>query len=205
MYIEASAAAPVATSGNEGRRTYPLEDLPILAGERVLLREVRDADLEEIVSLLEDPRVTEPQLRPPPRTAEEVHAWIRLMQRRRTQGTVFCFAVRLLPDRRLVGLGQLAVQEGQPHVEWGWVLNPAVWGSGIFLDLARVLCGFAREHLDANELVARVRIDNHRAAGALAKCGSTVRSSDEGATTWRTTAAVESWPCSSRGGRTTML
>lgn len=40
----------------------------------------------------------------------------------------------------------LSMPDPTAGVEWGWLLDPALWGSGVFPDLASVLRGYAQAH-----------------------------------------------------------
>jgi RimJ/RimL family protein N-acetyltransferase len=178
-----------ASSNPVARR--PLTGLPTLAGAAVHLREVSLEDVDAITTLLADPRVTEHQLRRPPEGRDAVAEWIRLMHRRRAEGAVLCFAVTLRDAHDLIGLGQLSVPDGASDVEWGWLLKRTAWGSGVFADLAAVLCGFAKAHFGVSEVTARVHVANGRAAGALRKIGSELRSTADSTMVWTTATAAE--------------
>jgi RimJ/RimL family protein N-acetyltransferase len=182
---------PSSRESRDGRQCRPLTSLPTLVGDLIYLREVNENDGDAIVRLLADPVVTQHQLRPPPRTREEVAAWIRLMHDRRSEGRVLCFAITFPDADRLVGLCQLNVPGGADEVEWGWLLETSVWGTGVFGDVTRLLCAFARAHFGATALVARVHKNNRRAVAALVKIGSTLRDSDDTTMTWTTSTAVK--------------
>ncbi len=88
----------------------------------------------------------------------------------------------------------------------GWLLDPALWGSGVFPDLASVLRGYARAHYGVDEVTARVHVDNRRAARALQKIGSLLRSVAATTMTWTTTTCPtgdSSSPLSERGTAST--
>jgi len=182
--------APRDRDGRDGRSDPRIGALPILLGDTVRLREIGTCDRDALAQLLADPRVTEYQFRPPPRTGAEIDGWIRLMHRRRTENAVLCFGVVPRAGDTLIGIGQLSLAAKAAGVEWGWLLDPSAWGSGAFADLTSVLRRYARAHYGAHELLARVHVDNRRAACALQKIGSVLRSVVGATMTWTTTTLV---------------
>ncbi len=56
--------------------------------------------------------------------------------------------------------------------EWECTLAPSVRGSGVFIETARLVCGFAFNVIGAHRLEARVQLQNGRANGALRKLGA---------------------------------
>lgn len=159
--------------------------LPRLDGRLVSLSEVQLDDAPQFAEFLSDPRVYQ-HVNPPPRNLEEIENWIRVSRFRRADGVRACFAIKIKNTDSLVGVGQIFRLPGGDAPEWGWSLAPAVWGSGIFVEVADLLRDFTKTHLGASELVARVSVMNCRAEQALRKLGSQHVSTSGPVQIWKT-------------------
>jgi ribosomal-protein-alanine N-acetyltransferase len=72
-----------------------------------------------------------------------------------------------------IGIFQIrSLQREFEIAEWGFVLASEHWGSGMFLEGAQLLLGFAFDELGAHRLEARATIGNGRGNGALKKLGA---------------------------------
>jgi len=67
---------------------------------------------------------------------------------------------------------------GQVHLaaadtaEWGFALGSPYWGTGLFLDGARLVVDFAFTAMGVRRLEARACVENGRGTGALRKVGA---------------------------------
>ena len=72
-----------------------------------------------------------------------------------------------------VGLFQIHLQDPEAETaEWGFVLGAPYWGTGLFLDGARLVVRFAFEAMGLQRLEARACVANGRGSGALRKVGA---------------------------------
>lgn len=147
------------------------ESLPELRGALVVLSEVSAEDCVGFVRFLAIPEVSR-HTNPPPNSVEAVEAWIRLCQRTRSEGTRATFAIRSASTKAIVGVAQVIQPEDLTAPEWGWSLEPSVWGTGVFQEVTTLLRRFARDSFRAAELIARVSPANTRAEQALRKIDS---------------------------------
>jgi len=178
-------AAEFVASGAAGGSVLWTECLPQLDGRLVSLREVQIEDAGQFEEFLSDPRVYR-HVNPPPRDLGEIENWIRLSRIRRADGVRACFAINIKNTNALIGVGQIIRPPGSGAPQWGWSLAPAVWGSGIFVEVADLLRAFSRTHLGATELVAHVFAMNWRAEQALRKLGSQLVSTATPVHVWTT-------------------
>ena len=56
--------------------------------------------------------------------------------------------------------------------EWGFAVGAPFWGTGVFMDAARLTVEFALETVGVHRLEARAASANGRGNGALAKIGA---------------------------------
>ncbi|HXH06281.1 MAG TPA: GNAT family N-acetyltransferase [Vicinamibacterales bacterium] len=165
------AAAPneaAAVVSTDWRRT-----LPMLAGRRVVLRELRLADAPSLHAMLAAEEVAR-FISPPPSTVEGFERFIEWTLHRRAAGDCVCFGV--VPEGWAHAVGIIQVRRLEPDfrtAEWGFALGQPFWGTGVFVDAAALVLEFAFETLGVERLEARAAVANGRGNGALAKVGAT--------------------------------
>lgn len=146
--------------------------LPALTGTRVTLRELRLEDAAPLLAMISTEEVAR-FISPPPTTREGFEKFIAWAIREREGGNYVCFAV--VPDGigTAVGLFQLRSREpGFATAEWGFALSADFWGTGLFVESARLVLDFAFEVANVHRLEARASIANGRGNGALRKIGA---------------------------------
>ncbi len=171
------SAAPTREQSSDWRAC-----LPILAAEDVVLREVQPGDAPALVSLLTTPEITR-FLSTPPSDVQGFERFILASQRMRAAGEAACFAVTLRGHDTAVGIFQVrrispaadaARQIGgaMDAAEWGFAIGSPFWGSGLFVQGARLVMAFAFEQLQVHRLEARAAAKNGRGQRALRKVGA---------------------------------
>src|SRR5829696_8968415 len=148
------------------------EQLPVLTGAEVELRELRRSDAPSLFAMLTTDEVAR-FISPPPSTVEGFENFIVWTHRQRAAGAYACFAVTLKGYDTALGLFQ--VRELEPAfatAEWGFALGSAFWGTGVFKASADLVLEFAFETLGVHRLEARAAIRNGRGTAALRKVGA---------------------------------
>jgi RimJ/RimL family protein N-acetyltransferase len=146
--------------------------LPQLTGSLVSLRELRASDAPALFATLSGEQVSR-FISPPPATVDGFERFIGWAIRQRQVGQYVCFAV--VPHGSDVAIGIFQVRSLEPAfgtAEWGFALAPEFWGTGIFMDGAKLIVDFALDVLGAHRLEARVALKNGRGNGALRKLGA---------------------------------
>jgi RimJ/RimL family protein N-acetyltransferase len=146
--------------------------LPLLSSAHVTLRELRIEDAASLLSMLSTDEVAR-FISPPPTTVEGFERFIAWAIRERESGNYACFAV--VPDglSAAVGLFQLrALESGFATAEWGFAIGSGFWGTGVFLESARLVLDFAFDTVGVHRLEARASLANGRGNGALRKIGA---------------------------------
>jgi RimJ/RimL family protein N-acetyltransferase len=148
------------------------QQLPILNGEQVTLRQLRASDAPSLFALLTTEEVSR-FISPPPTTVEGFERFISWSLRQRAAGTYACFAITLAGHDTAIGIFQVRETEaGFGTAEWGFALGSPFWGTGVFQDGAGLVLRFAFETLGVHRLEARAAIKNGRGNGALRKVGA---------------------------------
>ncbi len=146
--------------------------LPVLTGAGFTLRELRLEDAASLLAMLTTEEVSR-FISPPPTTVEGFERFIQWAQRERQAGNYACFAVVPAGMTTAVGIFQIrSLEPGCATAEWGFALGSQFWGTGVFLDGARLVLDFAFDVLGARRLEARAAVANGRGNGALRKVGA---------------------------------
>jgi ribosomal-protein-alanine N-acetyltransferase len=166
VHVPALLGAAVAAAG--WRR-----GLPTLCGSLVVLRELRMSDAEALLAAMSTEDVAR-FISPPPTTIEGFEKFIAWAHRERAVGRYLSFAVVARGDDRPIGLFQIrSLEPDFGCSEWGFALAVEYWGTGLFVDAARLAIDFAFDVVGAHRLEARVALTNGRGNAALKKLGAT--------------------------------
>ena len=144
----------------------------MLTGTLVTLRELRLSDAPSLLAMLSTEEVSR-FISPPPTTVEGFERFIAWTHRERTAGNYVCFAV--VPHGMDTAIGIFQARQLEPGfttAEWGFAIGSAFWGSGAFLDGAKMVVDFAFDVVGAHRLEARAAVANGRGNGALRKIGA---------------------------------
>jgi RimJ/RimL family protein N-acetyltransferase len=109
----------------------------------VTLRELRLSDATSLLSMLSSEEVAR-FISPPPTTVEGFERFIAWTHRERAAGNYACFAV--VPHGMDTAIGIFQVRQLEPGfgtAEWGFAIGSAFWGTGVFMDGARMVIDFA--------------------------------------------------------------
>jgi len=162
--MQATATPIVSTDWQQG--------LPTLAGEQVVLRELRASDAASLFALLTTEEVSR-FISPPPTSVEGFERFIAWTLRQRTAGTYACFAVTLRGFDTAIGIFQIRqLEPGFGTAEWGFAMGSQFWGTGVFQEGAELVLDFAFDTIGVHRLEARAAVLNGRGNGALQKLGA---------------------------------
>ena len=162
-----NAARSTATTETNWRQA-----LPVMAGSMVTLRELRLSDAPSLLSMLATEEVAR-FISPPPTTVEGFERFIAWTHRERAAGNYVCFGV--VPHGMDTAIGIFQVRQLEPGfgtAEWGFAIGSAFWGSGAFMDGAKMVISFAFDVVGTHRLEARAAVANGRGNGALRKVGA---------------------------------
>jgi RimJ/RimL family protein N-acetyltransferase len=159
-----SAAPATSTDWRDG--------LPLLTGSLVSLRELRHSDAQALFAMLSSEDVSR-FISPPPSTVEGFEHFIAWTLRQRAAGQYVCFAVVPHGMDTAIGLFQVrSLEPGFGTAEWGFALCADFWGTGLFVDGAKLVLDFAFDVVGSHRLEARAAVRNGRGNGALRKIGA---------------------------------
>jgi [ribosomal protein S5]-alanine N-acetyltransferase len=148
------------------------DGLPVLGGDLVTLRELRQSDAASLFALLTTEEVTR-FISPPPTTVEGFERFIAWTIGQRIAGTYVCFAVTLRGSDAAIGIFQVRQLDSDfGSAEWGFAIGSPFWGTGVFQDAAELALEFVFDTLGVHRLEARAAVLNGRGNGALQKVGA---------------------------------
>jgi RimJ/RimL family protein N-acetyltransferase len=161
-------AQPTTTTATTNWKTA----LPVLAGTNFTLRELRVEDAPSLLAMLTTEEVAR-FISPPPTTVEGFERFIAWTHRERLAGNYACFAI--VPKGMTAAIGIFQVRSLEPGfgtAEWGFAMGSAYWGSGIFVEGARLVLDFAFDVVGVDRMEARAATANGRGNAALRKLGA---------------------------------
>ena len=163
----------IATASSTTTTSDWRQGLPVLSGSMVTLRELRLSDAPSLLAMLSTEEVAR-FISPPPTTIEGFERFIAWTHRERAAGNYVCFAVVPHGMDTAVGIFQIRqLEPGFATAEWGFAIGSAYWGTGVFVDGAKMVVNFAFDVVGTHRLEARAAVANGRGNGALRKIGAT--------------------------------
>jgi RimJ/RimL family protein N-acetyltransferase len=146
--------------------------LPVMTSATITLRELRASDAPSLLAMLSTEEVAR-FISPPPTTVEGFERFIAWTQRERAAGNYICFGIVPHGMEHAIGLFQVRqLEPGFGTAEWGFAIGSEFWGTGIFVEGARMVVNFAFDTVHVHRLEARAAVKNGRGNGALRKLGA---------------------------------
>ena len=144
----------------------------VMETERLVLREVEQADAPFILELLNSPGFLENIGDRGVRTEEEARSYIveRMIGSYREHGFGMWLTVQKL-DKAPVGLAGLVRREGLDVPDVGYAFTPRAWGQGYAQEAAAAVLAHARGPLGIPKLAAITTLENFASMAVLRKIG----------------------------------
>jgi RimJ/RimL family protein N-acetyltransferase len=178
-FRDAQAVMDVSAVINAARSTEPVavetnwrQSLPVLTGTMVTLRELRLSDAPSLLAMLSTEEVSR-FISPPPTSVDGFERFVAWTHRERAAGNYVCFGV--VPHGMDTAIGIFQVRQLEPGfgtAEWGFAIGSEFWGTGGFIDGAKLVIEFAFTGIGTHRLEARAAVANGRGNGALRKAGA---------------------------------
>lgn len=168
---ELSRATSIATPSNVTTSDWRA-GLPVLAGAKFVLRELRAEDAPSLLAMLTTEEVSR-FISPPPTTVDGFERFIAWTHRERELGNYVCYGVVPAGMTTAVGLFQLrSLEPGFGSCEWGFAMGSQYWGTGLFVECATAILDFGVDVIGLQRFEARAAVANGRGNGALRKMGA---------------------------------
>ncbi len=154
--------------------TFPPSTFPVLKTERLRLRQITSADVDDWLAILSQPDVNRYLVDVDPASVNHMHVleiigWTGKIYR---EGTGIRWAVTLKPSDTLIGTcGFHRYNAAHCRAEVGYELSAAYWRKGIMTEAARAVLDYCFDDLDLHRVEADVTAGNMASADLLKKLG----------------------------------
>ncbi len=146
--------------------------VPELRTQRLLLRQFRPEDLDDIWDYASDPRTTVHTIWDTHRSLDDTRAFLASALARQSAGGPPHWAIQELEGTGLIGTcGFVNLAPEHLRGEIGYVLSPKFWGRGYGTEAARAIIAYGFTELGLNRIEARCAAENAASARVLEKAG----------------------------------
>ena len=152
--------------------TIHLPTFPVLTTERLVLRELRPSDVEQVFAMRSDPLVMQHVNRPLAKSIEDAQALIELITSMVAANDAVQWAITEKHDDRFIGLiGFWRLVKEHHYGELGYMLAQEHWGKGYMSEAIGAVVDFGFNTLDFHRVEAITRPANAASIRALQKNG----------------------------------
>jgi ribosomal-protein-alanine N-acetyltransferase len=157
------------------RVTMPLDALPSLATERLVVRPVERSDLGDLLLVNGDAEVVRHLPYSAWQSMLDAEAWLGRMQALQAAGSGRQFVVAFRDEGRAIGTVLLFRHDpANARAEVAYVLGRAHWGRGLMREAVHAFCASAFAHAGLRRIEAEARPENGASNRLLAAVGFTL-------------------------------
>lgn len=143
-----------------------------LTGERILLREFREQDDQDVFAYASDPEVAQHMEWAPHSSLDATQAYLQTCIDAYERRIWYPLAIERRDTRRVIGSIDLRIVSAGHRVgETGYVLAQSEWGQGINLEAGRLILAFGFDDIGLNRIQATCNVENRRSYRTLEKLG----------------------------------
>lgn len=147
-------------------------ELPVLEGERLKLRGLRESDADDIFSIYSDPEVILYWSSPAYTSVDEALTLIRETQKQFRERSLFEWGAEHTESGRVIGTcTMLNVDISHRRAEIGYAFAREFWGKGYATEAVELLIAFAYGPMNLHRLEADVHPENAASLRLLEKQG----------------------------------
>ena len=148
-----------------------LDSMPVLAGERVTLRELTAEDAPQLHAVFSDPVAMRYWSDPPHTALLQTEELIASINRDFEDRSVLQWGIMRNEDGRVLGTVTLLTAREQPRAEIGYILGSAHWRQGLGGEAQRLAIDFAFGELNLHRLEADTHPRNVASIRSLERLG----------------------------------
>lgn len=143
-----------------------------LESDRLLLRQIKPSDVNEVFALRSNPDIMKYIPRPLVTTNDEALVHMKMIQDKINTNEGINWAVTLKNDNKLIGIvGHYRVKWEHFRSEIGYMLLPEYSGRGITTEVVEMLIDYGFNQMKMHSLEAIIDPENHASARVLEKNG----------------------------------
>jgi ribosomal-protein-alanine N-acetyltransferase len=152
-----------------------------LTTERLLLRELKPGDAEQIFKIRSDNRVNEFIDRTPAKSIQDGLNFINQIIANQNKNEGIMWAITLKDDPTLIGtIVYWHIVKEKDEAEIGYEMLPDYFGKGIMQEALLKVIEFGFERMQLKTVVADTKADNKRSINLLQKCGFAKTDKEDG-------------------------
>ena len=135
---------------------------PVLESERLRLRRITAADVNEVFALRSSPDIMKYIPRPLAKTQEDALDYIKTIDKGTDENTLINWGITFKDNSKLVGMICLIrMQPENFRSETGYILHPDYQGKGVMKEALAAVIDYAFKDLKFHSLEAVIDPDNH--------------------------------------------
>lgn len=144
--------------------------IPTLETPNLILRPLRETDLDDLYEYAIDPEVYPHGMWRPYQSREEAQEHLADLLKGYGQGTVWWWALQNKADNKMIGRCELVnVVRSVARAEIGYALNRQYWGKGYASEAVQRVLHYGFEDMGLNRIAAEVLTDNATSIHLLEK------------------------------------
>lgn len=146
--------------------------IPSLETERLLLREMKKSDFNDVYEYSSNPQTSEYLLWEVHRSPEYTKEFVDYVISKYKSGEYNDWALVYKPDNKMIGTcGFTKIDQENNVAEIGYVINPNYWNMGIATEAAEAVIDFAFNTMGMNRVEAKFMYGNDASLSVMKKLG----------------------------------
>ena len=155
--------------GMDSKTRFP--DFPLLATPRLILRDLRPTDLDDLYEYASDPEIDTFTPWDHYKNIEEARENLNDFLEAYEKHGYWAWGIEHLADKKLIGIININKPGYNRKVEVGYTIARAYWGQGLATEAAQALIQYGFEKLDLVRIEAVVLPENKASSKVLLKVG----------------------------------
>ena len=148
------------------------KNLPTIETERLILKKITKASLDDVFEYRSDPLVSRFLLWSPDRDISATECYLEYLEELYSKGKFYDFGIFLKENGKMIGtVGFTSINLHNNTASVGYVLNSKYWGLGIAKEALEKIIDFGFNTLNFDELFAKFIEDNNASRRVLEKSG----------------------------------
>lgn len=149
-----------------------LAEIPELETERLLLRKMCLADVEDIFEYASVPAVSQYTTWEPHKSIEDSQRFLKATIEGYNQHDIACWGIVEKAGKKFIGAcGFAEWRVDCARGEIGYVLSDKYWGNGYMREAVRAMMGFGFRTMQLNRIEGRCMVENTASARVMEKAG----------------------------------
>lgn len=149
-----------------------MNEFPKLVTERLIIDQIKPADIPEIVHYAGNIKIVEnTRTMPHPYFEEDAISWMNMANQGFKEKDNYIFAIRSKDNHKLKGGIGLTLNAENNRAELGYWLAEEFWNKGYTTEAVKVILTFGFEHLKLNKIIAVYLTTNDASGKVMIKNG----------------------------------